>query len=162
VLDGPWRKGAGMSQGRVGDATKRRLFAAGVDNLLAMFVALLVASRLPERPAGGAMSVAVVTYLVYFFVQEGIWSRTLGKRFFGLEICRLNGERCGWTAAAIRTATRILEANPALLGGLPAALAGSVSRRHQRFGDMLSGSVVVRTTTRGEEDLCGRPTIGCS
>ena len=133
-----------MPDALVGDATKRRLFAAGVDNLLAMFAALLAASRLPQLPDGVTMSVAVGTYLAYFLVQEALWSNTLGKRLFGLEVRRLDGARCGWTAAAIRTAMRVLEVNPVLLGALPAAIAGSVSKRHQRFGDMLSGCLVVR------------------
>jgi uncharacterized RDD family membrane protein YckC len=135
-----------MTAQLIGDATKYRIFAASVDNLLAMFLALLVASRFPGLADADRFSVAVVTYLAYFLVQEGAWSNTLGKRLFGLRICRLDGSRCGWNAALVRTATRVLEANPALFGGLPAALAGAFSKRHQRFGDMLSGCVVVRGT----------------
>jgi uncharacterized RDD family membrane protein YckC len=45
-----------------------------------------------------------------------------------------------------------VEVNPILLGALPAALAGVFSKRHQRFGDMLGGSVVVRRTAHEIED----------
>ncbi len=127
----------------VGDATKSRLLAAGVDNLLAMVLALLTASRLSLLADADRAGVAVATYLAYYLVQEGAWSTTLGKRLFGLRICHLNGSPCGWNAALVRTATRVFEANPILLGGLPAALAGAFSERHQRLGDMLSGCVVV-------------------
>ena len=137
----------------VGDATKLRLFAASLDNLLAMSLALLAASRLPDLPDPGRQSVAVVVYLAYFLVQEGAWSNTVGKHLFGLCVRRLSGSACGWNAAVIRTVARILEANPILLGGLPAALAGAFSRRHQRFGDMLSGCVVTRRTSRGPADV---------
>jgi hypothetical protein len=44
----------------VGDATKLRIFAASVDNLLAMFFAHFTASRLPELPDTDRLSVAVV------------------------------------------------------------------------------------------------------
>jgi len=107
----------------------------------------LAASRFPGLVAADPSSAAVVTYLAYFLVQEGVWSNTLGKRLFGLRISRLDGSPCGWNAAFVRTVTRILEATPILFGGLPAALAGAFSKRHQRFGDMLSGCVVIRATT---------------
>ena len=140
-----------MTNSLIGDATKSRLFAAGVDNLLAMFVALFTASRVPGLPDPDRLSVAVTSYLLYFFVQEAVWSNTLGKRIFGLTIRRLNGARCGWNAAFVRTATRILEANPVLVGGLPAALLGAFSKRHQRLGDWLSGCVVVRASAVSSE-----------
>jgi len=140
-----------MTNSLIGDATKSRVFAAGIDNLLAMFLALLTASRLPGLPDSDRLSVAVTTYLIYFLVQEACWSNSLGKRMFGLTIRRLNGTRCGWGAAFVRTATRILEANPVLFGGLPAALLGAFSRRHQRLGDWLSGCVVVRASALSSE-----------
>jgi uncharacterized RDD family membrane protein YckC len=128
----------------VGDATKRRLFAAGVDNLLAMFVALFITSRLPgSSDKNLAMGLAVVVYLSYFLGQEATWSNTIGKRLFGLRLCRLNGESCGGWEASVRTLTRIVEVNPLLLGGLPAAIVGVTSKRHQRLGDMLGGCVVI-------------------
>ena len=134
----------------VGDATKRRLFAAGVDNLLAMFLALFAASRLPASSDKNlAMGLAIVVYLTYFLGQEATWSNTIGKRLFGLRLCRLNGEPCGWPEASIRTLARIVEVNPILLGGLPAAIVGATSKRHQRLGDMLGGCVVIRASEIG-------------
>jgi uncharacterized RDD family membrane protein YckC len=141
-----------MTDSLVGDATQRRLFAAGIDNLLAMFFGLLAASRLPEIAANDRVGIAVGTYLLYFLLQEGGWSNTLGKRLFGLRICRMDGSACGWGAALVRTATRVVEANPVLFGGLPAALTGAFSKRHQRVGEMLSGCLVVRTTSRAAKD----------
>jgi hypothetical protein len=91
------------------------------------------------RPA-----IAVAAYLAYFLIQEGLWSTTVGKWLFGLRVCYPDGSRCGWTAAAIRTALRVVEANPLLIGGLPAALTGALSRRHQRLGDMLARCLVTR------------------
>jgi len=134
-----------MTKTLIGDATKFRIFAASVDNLLAMFGALFTASSLPGLPDSDRVGVAVATYLTYFWIQESIWSNTVGKRVFGLCIRQLNGARCGFWPASIRTATRVVEANP-LIGGLPAALLGAFSKRHQRLGDMLSGCVVIRAS----------------
>ena len=130
----------------IGDASKRRLFAASIDNLVAMFLGLLAASRMPMEAESGALLASALVYLGYFLVQEGSWSNTLGKRLFGLRICRLDGSRSGWDTAFIRTGTRIVEVNPVVFGGLPAALVGAFSRRHQRLGDMFAGSLVVRAT----------------
>ena len=127
----------------VGDATKRRIFSTSIDNVLSMFVALLVGSRLPELPNSDRVSVAVAAYLAYYLAQEGVWSTTLGKRLFGLRIYKADGSPCGWRSATIRTVTRVVEVNP-ILGALPAGLAVAFSKRHQRLGDMLSGCVGAR------------------
>jgi uncharacterized RDD family membrane protein YckC len=113
-----------------------------------MFLALLTASQLPaSTDKNVAMGLAIVVYLLYFLIQEAAWSNTIGKRLFGLRLCSLSGEPCGWAVASIRTATRILEVNPILLGGLPAAIVGALSKRHQRLGDILSGSIVIRAAS---------------
>jgi uncharacterized RDD family membrane protein YckC len=140
-----------MTTDLVGDASKWRIFAASWDTLLAAFAALLVASRVPGFTDSDRVSVASATYLAYFFVQEGLWSTTLGKRVFGLRVRRLNGSHCGWGRAFVRTITRVVEANPVLIGGLPAALLGAFSSRHQRLGDLLGGCVVVRGASESSE-----------
>lgn len=134
-----------MDQPIVGDASKGRLFGMAIDNLVACFLALLVGSLLPE-----AMSVtwrtvlALGAYLAYYFIQEGAFATTLGKRLFGLGIYRVDGTAVWWDDAAIRTAFRILEVNPLLFGALPGAIAVSSSERHQRFGDRVAGTVVMK------------------
>lgn len=78
---------------------------------------------------------------------EGLLSRTLGKMLNGLVIAQLDGQPCSWKQAFIRTAFRALEANP-VLGWLPAGIRVVWSRRHQRFGDLYAGTVVVPTEFR--------------
>jgi uncharacterized RDD family membrane protein YckC len=126
-----------------GAAGKDRYFAMGIDNTLAAFFALLAGSLL-TLPDSGRMTVVICVFLLYFFLQEGAWSTTLGKRSFGLYVRRLDGSQCGWGAAAIRTAARAIEVNPILpFGALPGAIAVARSRRRQRIGDMLAGTVVL-------------------
>ncbi|MEO8432506.1 MAG: RDD family protein [Acidobacteriota bacterium] len=136
-----------------GDATKWRLFAAGIDNLVANVLCVLVASRLPsEWSAVTRWLTAAAAYLTYFVMQEATWGTTLGKRLFGLTILRLDGGRPSWTEAAWRTVLRILEVNPLLLGAIPAALIGTWSQRKQRLGDMVAHTVVVSRRTPGSEE----------
>jgi uncharacterized RDD family membrane protein YckC len=108
-----------------------------------MLVSILLASYLPKGIGQARWAVVVAIYLGYYLVQEGAWFTTLGKRLFGLRVARLDGSHCGSGSAAVRTVTRNIEVNPVLLGVLPGGLAVAPSKRHQRVGDMLSGSVVV-------------------
>lgn len=129
-----------------GDATKRRLFAAWIDGLLAMMTggfAALLFIQVPSDPSGRWL-IFSLGYLGYFFVQEWIWSATLGKLLFGLRIVHLDGRPAGLGAAAWRTLLRLYEVNPFLLGYLPGGLVVVRSKRRQRVGDMIAETVVVR------------------
>jgi uncharacterized RDD family membrane protein YckC len=142
-----------MDSELIGVATKGRFFAMAVDNLIAMFISLLLASNMPEEVGQARWALVVGVYLAYYFVQEGTWSTTFGKRLFGLRVARLDGSECGWPAAAIRTVARIIEVNPILLGALPGGLAVALSKRHQRMGDMLSKTVVVLRSQRAVQQM---------
>ena len=132
-----------MSIPVIGDASKARLIAVFFDHLIAFALTLLVVAFVPESlPLVKAVFFFLI-YLMYFLVMEALWSRTLGKWFQGLVIRRLDGRPCGWRAALIRSALRIVEVNPLLFGGLPAGLAILNSQRKQRLGDILAGTVVV-------------------
>ena len=79
----------------------------------------------------------------FYFVQEGAWSTTLGKRLFGLRVIRLDGVAGSWREASVRTAARLIETNPFLAPGfLAGGIAVLTSDRRQRFGDMLADTVV--------------------
>jgi uncharacterized RDD family membrane protein YckC len=127
---------------QIADAGKPRIFGFIIDNLLATILGFGIASIMPENRVLGGLSVCVA-YLLYFFVFEAVWSRTPGKFLTGLEVRRSDGSNGSVRTAAIRTLARILEANPLLLGGLPAGIAILVTKRKQRLGDLLAGTVVV-------------------
>lgn len=128
----------------VGDATKARFFAMFIDNFVATCVAFAAATALPEEVGGPRVLAAGTLYLLYYFLQEGALSTTVGKRVCGLSVCHPDGSRAGWKAAAIRTALRVAEVNPILLGALPGALFVAGSNRHQRIGDAVADTVVAR------------------
>jgi uncharacterized RDD family membrane protein YckC len=131
--------------GVVGDGTKTRLFAAMVDNTIATILCVVIAARLPlPLPSPGRWLIAAAAYLAYFLIQEATWGRTIGKQIFGLRVLRIDGEPAGWREAIWRTLLRVVEVNPLLLGAIPGGLAVTWSKRRQRLGDMLAGTVVAR------------------
>jgi len=135
----------------IGDASKARLIAVFIDHLVAFALTLLVVAFVPESLPVVKAVLFFVIYLAYFVVLEALWSRTLGKFFQGLVVRKQDGSRCDWKAALIRSATRIVEFNPLLMGGLPAALVIMSNERRQRIGDLLAGTLVVSNEVQWEE-----------
>ncbi|HEX8737171.1 MAG TPA: RDD family protein [Pyrinomonadaceae bacterium] len=136
----------------VGDASKERLIAVFIDNLIAFATMMFVVILVPERFPVIKGILFFLVYLAYFIVLEALWSRTLGKYFQGLIVRKLDGSRCDWKAALIRGGLRIIEINPLLFGGLPAGLIIISNPRKQRLGDILAGTVVVSDKTKWEID----------
>ena len=128
----------------VGNAGKPRLLAMMIDGFLATLLPFILAAKLPDLSSQGRGLVVVAGHLGYFLLQEGLWSRTVGKAALGLVVERLNGRRAGWWEAVVRTALRVVEVNPILFGALPGGLAVIFSSRRQRLGDMLARTVVVK------------------
>ncbi len=86
----------------------------------------------------------LVALVAYFVVFEALWGRTLGKLITGTVVIDRNGRAPGFAKALVRTVLRLIEVNPLLIGGLPAGIALLVTKRHQRLGDLLAGTYVVR------------------
>lgn len=111
-------------------------------------IALVMALGTAGMAAPGFAS--AVGFVLYFLVDWGygialetIWSgQTVGKRVMGLRVIQQSGVRIGFYHAALRNLARPVDRLPFfyLVGGLTALLSGS----HQRLGDMLAGTIVVR------------------
>src|SRR2546430_9143585 len=80
-------------------------------------------------------------WVTYYTVFEGFFGATLGKRLTGLRVTDLEGRRISWQGSIVRNIARLLDVLPFayLLGGILTL----VTRRHQRLGDLLAGTVVV-------------------
>jgi uncharacterized RDD family membrane protein YckC len=96
---------------------------------------------------GFASALSIVIYFLvdwgYGIALETAWSgRTVGKRVFGLRVIQQSGVRIGFYHAALRNLARPVDRLPLLylVGGVTALISGS----HQRLGDMLAGTIVVR------------------
>ena len=127
----------------IGDASKARIIAFIIDNLFACLISILTVGLVHTESSIVGGAVLCFTYLGYFFLFEALWSRTPGKFMQGLVVRNIDGTRCNLKAHLIRTLARLLEANPILLGGIPAGIAIFSSARKQRIGDSLAGTVVV-------------------
>jgi len=123
--------------------TMARHIAAVLDNVLSAVLSIVVAKQLPTDWIALQIVTMVVVYLGYYFVFESLLSTTPGKLLTGLKILSFDGERCTVKQILIRTSFRLLEVNPFLLGGLPAAARIVCTRDKQRFGDKLAGTIVV-------------------
>ena len=127
-----------------GDASKNRIFAMMIDNLLAMAISVPIGARIPGVPDNIRWLLISLVYLGYFILSEAMWSKTVGKKLFGLKIMRMNGEPLSWTSAIVRSLFRVVEVNPILLGALPGALTVLFSKRKQRMGDIFAETLVVQ------------------
>src|SRR5258707_13365149 len=125
-----------------GDASKARIIAFLIDNLVACLIAFLTVGALHSASGMLSGTVLCVAYLAYFFLFELLWSRTPGKFMQGLVVVSADGNRAGLKAHLIRTLARVFEANPFLFGGIPAGIAILSSNRKQRVGDLLAGTEV--------------------
>lgn len=79
----------------------------------------------------------------YFPVLEGLYGATAGKIVAGLRVVDENGNLPGIGKASIRTAFRLIEVNPVIMGGLIAGVCVLASRNRQRLGDMVAKTYVL-------------------
>lgn len=124
-----------------GDKSFRRILSSIVDNLCAMFIAVLFPVFLFKDFEIWGFILAIFIYLLYYFLCEGAFSTTIGKKLFSLEIVNLNGNKITWLQALIRTLFRLIEVNP-VFGSLPAIISIILSKKAQRIGDIIAKTVV--------------------
>jgi uncharacterized RDD family membrane protein YckC len=103
--------------------------------------------------AGLLMILLFAAQWLYFAVLEGWRGRTPGKAALGLRVVTATGRPIGFRAAALRNVLRAADALPLqYLAGL-LSIAGLASmaatRRFQRLGDLVAGTMVVVTERAG-------------
>lgn len=99
-----------------------------------------------RRRVAACLAVGGVVGLPYHVLLEGAFGRTLGKRVLGVAVVTTDGEPCTYARAAVRTALRVVDWLPAAY--LVGLLSIRSTERRQRVGDLLAGTVVVRTRER--------------
>ena len=100
--------------------------------------------------------------LLYFPVLEGVWGLTLGKLVSRTRVVDARGLPPGIVKATMRTLTRLIEVNPLLAGGIPAALIAYFASANQRMGDMWANTYVLKASDlprlwKTSASLHGRP-----
>ena len=120
----------------------RRLAAGVIDAVLAIaiMVGLAVAATDLGGPAIGLRYVAVITPLLYFVIPEAYYRATPGKLLLGLRVVTIDGGRPDLLAHIVRGMTRVPEA----LVLVPYLFIVPFSQRRQRFGDMITETLVVK------------------
>ena len=128
----------------VGNAGVPRFLAAQLDHAVAIILFFTAGMSLPRYVGeliGGCSAFGV--YIGYYFLTEWLLGATLGKLLSNLHVRQISGARCTAGQIAIRTLLRLVEVNILFLGALPAGIAVLSTKRHQRIGDLLAGTVVV-------------------
>jgi uncharacterized RDD family membrane protein YckC len=100
----------------------------------------------------GAAAIYAVVFFVFFWGYDVAFEvlasgRTPGKRWNGLRVVRSEGQPIGFLASATRNLLRLIDWLPSLyLVGMISIFA---SKKNQRLGDVVAGTVVVREHRSG-------------
>ncbi|QLG64259.1 RDD family protein [Halorarum salinum] len=135
--------------GRDAAAVRERVLAYVADAVAVLGAFWALTGRrwrsVPRRVAATLVAAATVAF-PYHVLLEGAFGRTPGKALLGIAVVGEDGGPCTYTRAAVRTALRFVDWLPAayLLGLLSIAS----TERNRRVGDLLAGTVVVRTRDR--------------
>ena len=98
----------------------------------------------------------VLFFLVwgYFILFEALWGgRTPGKRALGLRVVHAGGEPLSWQGSVLRNLIKLVVDLQPLPSGMAGAVCIVATRRAQRLGDLVAGTVVVRDA--GGSELLG-------
>jgi uncharacterized RDD family membrane protein YckC len=149
--DGGRTRGIGERTARKASKGKilfRRWAGCWID-FIAMAVLLVIAAAIAGAVYGaesinaGPVVLVVLTGPLYFLIGETVWGRTLGKLCTGMVVVDAAGNRPGFWRVCVRTAARLIEVNPFLMGGLPAGLSVIFTDSNQRIGDLMAKTYVV-------------------
>ncbi|HET7324191.1 MAG TPA: RDD family protein [Halococcus sp.] len=89
----------------------------------------------------GLLVGALSTPLLYGFTLEALFGRTVGKRFLGLVVVTDDGSQCSTRTAAVRNVLRIVDFPVFYVVGFVVI---TLTARHQRLGDLVAGTAVVK------------------
>jgi uncharacterized RDD family membrane protein YckC len=117
--------------------------------MLALFVGLVAASAaVPSLAMAFRLLAVAFPFLLYFVILESYYQATLGKMLFGLKVVTLDGGKPDVLAHVVRGMSRVPEA---MMLMIPYVVVIPMSKRKQRFGDVITETLVVRAA-----DLDGR------
>jgi len=142
----------------------QRAIAYCIDMMVLVFVELLIGCLLLFMvsflylPSGFAVAIMFITvFFLYWFLGaffETVWNgQTPGKRLLGIRVLSTQGQPINSFQAVVRNVLRLADLQPGMSGGI--AFANMLcNKRFQRFGDLLSGTmVIVDENTYGRHEL---------
>ena len=86
-------------------------------------------------------SIVSIVWFLYYWLFEGMFGATLGKLVINVRVFRVDGSKLGLRKSLIRNLLRVIDAIGLYLVGFLIAL---LSRKRQRLGDHVAGTVVVQ------------------
>lgn len=100
-----------------------------------------------------AFSIVIAAIFLVTFFYDVLFEvlgrgRTPGKRLAGLRVVETGGAPVGLRASAVRNLLRLVDGLP--FSYVPAVISILVTRRNQRIGDLVAGTLVVREPARAE------------
>jgi len=142
----------------------QRAIAYCIDLMVIAFLELLIVCLLLfmvsflDLPTGFAVAIMFITvFLLYWFLGaffETVWNgQTPGKRLLGIRVLSTEGQPINSFQAVVRNLLRLADLQPGMSGGVAFAIM-LCNKQYQRFGDLLSGTmVIVDENTHGRHEL---------
>jgi uncharacterized RDD family membrane protein YckC len=118
---------------------------------VAAWVLILVFSHLRDQTwIAGTVIIGAIPILFYDLVLEATChGQSLGKKIMHIRVISLDGKQPAFSQYLIRWLFRLVDFS--LTENLCALLCVALNPRHQRLGDMVAGTVVIRTRARSTE-----------
>ena len=114
------------------------IFAIGISGISGMADQL---SGAAQAAFGLLLIILFCIEWVYFVVCEGRWGGSIGKRLLGMRVVTVDGRPIGFREAALRNVLRAADLLP--IGYLVGVTSMACTKRFQRLGDVLAGTMVV-------------------
>lgn len=122
----------------------RRWAATWIDMIILMMSSAIISVSIYQESI--AVSILPLLFLLsYYLLLEGLTGFTVGKYLLRIQVVKDDGRPPGFGKSILRTAMRLIETNPFLLGMLPAGLTVLLSKHKQRLGDKVVDTYVLRT-----------------
>lgn len=125
----------------IGAGVGIRALSTIVDGIILGVIGGILAAVLGGHFSGSYYFLSLVIGFGYYTYFESKTGATPGKKVCGLRVEKTDGTPCDFSAAAMRTAFRIIDG---LFVYLVAAVFVWSTERNQRLGDKMAGTVVVR------------------
>lgn len=91
---------------------------------------------------GGMFGIQFLLWIVYFTYFEGTSGQTIGKKFSHIKVLKSDGDPCDSGAALVRNLLRIIDSLPFIY--ILGIILIAATDKHQRLGDMLAKTIVVK------------------
>lgn len=132
------------SQYEAKDIAFKRASATIIDYIMLAFIILFVFLFCDLLNIGnGKLLLFISTIIFYIVFGEWFFGKTIGKYCLNISVVNSAGKKPSLFQVLTRTTARIFELNPSILGGLPAWVLVTSTKRRQRLGDIVADTFVI-------------------